>query len=787
MLRNYLKTAWRNLAKNKFYSFINLFGLTTGLAIGILILIWVQDQLSFDKFHSHAASLFKLENRVGTGSSTQIWQSTNGAIGVMGKNELPEIKAVARLRENYIYSLFRYKDKLLNEEHVVFADPSFFTMFDFGLIRGDQSNPFPDTYSMVLTQSTARKYFGDENPVGKVISVDDSVSFKVSGVIADFPRNSSMNADLFIPMNLARKLAMTPDPAQDINTDYIQYNFSTYFLLQPSTSLSLLSKKLRDIHLRNKPEDTDIDYLIMPISNMHLYHSDGTEAGMETVRMFAIISLLILAIACINYVNLSTARAMLRSKEVSLRKIVGAARRQLFFQFVIETGLLFFFTTMMAVGLLIILVPAFNNITEQELVLNFKDLRIWRIIALTITGTLLISSIYPALLLSSFEPLQALKGKISTRISDAGFRKILVVVQFAVSVILIIGTLIISKQLNYIRSRELGYDKDHVLSFTMRSLTDHYDAFKSDLLKMPGVLGVTRASSNIIRIGGQSGDNWWDGKKEGETMMIRPVAVDKDFIPFFKIKMIAGENFRGDGSDSTHFILNEAAVERIRARDPIGKSFKLWKTKGTIIGVMKDFHMASMKQKIDPVVFIYEPRNSTRVYIRTTGKDAAHTIAYAEKEWKRYNAGFQFSYAFLDENFDSLYKGEQKTGWLFDSFALVAILISCLGLLGLATYTAQVRTREIGIRKVLGASVAGIVSLLARDFLRLVALAILIAIPVAWYTMNSWLQDFAYKTDIGWSVFALAGLAAILIATFSISFQAIKSALANPVKSLRTE
>lgn len=787
MFKNYLKTAWRNLSKNKFYSFINLFGLTTGLAIGILILLWVQDQRSYDQFNSKQADIYKLENRVGTGSSIQIWQSTNAAIGLMGKNELPQIKEFIRMRDNYTYSLFKYKDKLFAEDNATFTEPSIFTVFDFPLVKGNVANPFPDDYSIVMTEATAKKYFGSDDPIGKVISADDSVNFKVTGVIKDFPKNSSIKADFFLPMSLARKLSITNDPAHSIDNDFNQYNYGTYFLLQPGTDLKKLSKQLRDIHLRHNPDDTDIDYLFLPLSKMHLFKSDGTEAGMQTVRMFTIIALLILVIACINYVNLATARAMLRSKEVSLRKIVGAARSQLFLQFILETTMLFLMTAVMAIALAIVLVPLFNQITGQELAINLRDFQIWKIILVTIIGTLVISSIYPALLLSSFEPLKALKGKISTRISDAAFRKILVVTQFAVSIVLIVSTLIISKQLNYIHTKELGYNKDHVMYFTMRNLMDHYDALKADLLKRPGVVAVTRASSNIVQIGGQTGSNWWEGKQEGETMMVRPLAVDKDFIPFFKISLVTGNNFTGDGSDSLHYILNESAIARMGLKNPIGSPFTLWGNKGTIIGVVKDFHLGSMKNKIEPAVFLYNPKMSNKIYIKTDGQNASSVIAFTEDEWKRYNAGFNFNYTFLDDTFNNLYKGETRTGWLFDVFSLVAILISCLGLLGLATYTAQVRRREIGIRKVLGASVFGIVRLMATDFMKLVVISILIASPIAWYYMHSWLQDFAYKTNIGWMVFALAGLAAVLIAALAISFQAIKSALANPVKSIRTE
>jgi putative ABC transport system permease protein len=353
--------------------------------------------------------------------------------------------------------------------------------------------------------------------------------------------------------------------------------------------------------------------------------------------------------------------------------------------------------------------------------------------------------------------------------------------------VLITGTLIIGNQLSYIRSKKLGYDKDHVLSCNMIEMRNHFDAVKADLMSQPGISNVTWASVDIIQYGGHTGDNSWDGKEKGETLMLSPMGIDKDFISFFKIQMKEGSGFTGTVSDSTHFILNEAAVKAARIKDPIGKKFKLWQTEGTIIGVVKDFHFASMREKIDPAIFHYEPNKYGQLYIKTTGKDAPKAIAALETEWKKYNAGFPFTYAFLDETFNNLYQSEQRTGLLFNIFAAIAIFISCLGLLGLAAYTAQIRTREIGVRKVLGASIPGIIRLLASDFIKLVLIAIVIATPVSWYVMNKWLQDFAYKINIGWVVFILSGLVAILIALFTISFQSVKAALANPVKSLRTE
>lgn len=788
MLRNYFITAWRNLVKNKLYSVINITGLTIGLTVGVLLLIWVQDEFSFDGFHKKQANIYKLENMVGTGSSRQLWSVTAAPIGVLAKKEIPGVEDAVRISYNGYYQLFKYNDKVFNEQNKFFTDPSLFSIFDFTMISGNPANPYPDDNSVVLTETMAKKYFADEEPMGKIITADDKISFKVTGIVKDFPKNSTFQADMLFPMSLlAKNMYAGNTEGKNMDNDFVQFNYNTFLLLKPGFSFDGFAEKLAKIHLRIKPDDTDAEYVVLPLRKMHLHRADGSEGGFSTVRMFFIIAILILVIACINYVNLSTARSMLRAKEVSLRKIVGAARSQLFIQFIVETALLFLFATFFALGLIYLLMPLFNRISGKELAINFLDRRIWSIILYTITGTMIVSSIYPALLLSSFEPLKALKGKISAKISDAVFRKILVVVQFSFSMILIAGTIIIGNQMSYIRSKSLGYDKDHVLSCNMNEMKNHFEVVKAGLMNQPGISDVTAASVNIIRYGGHTGDNSWEGKENGETLMLSPMAVDKDFISFFKMQLKEGSDFGGSVADSTHFILNETALKAIRIKDPIGKKFKLWETEGTIIGIVKDFHFSSMRNKIEPAIFYYKPANYGQLYVKTTGKDAPKAIAAIEKEWKKYNAGFPFTYSFLDETFDNLYKAEERTGLLYKIFAAIAIFISCLGLLGLAAYTAQVRTREIGVRKVLGASVAGIIALLAKDFLKLVFIAIAIAIPVAWYAMNGWLQDFAYKISIGWRVFLLSACIAILIAVITISFQSIKASLANPVKSLRTE
>jgi len=788
MFKNYFKTAWRNLMKHKFYSSINIAGLTIGLTVGLLILLWVQDEFSYDRFHNNEQHIVKLENMVATGPARQLWTSTTAPIGVMAKKQIPGVKDVVRITENYYYGLYKYKDKVFSEERTLVTDASFFSMFDFNIIKGNAANPFPDSYSVVLTESAAKKYFGDENPLGKLISGDDKDNFKVTGVIKDFPKNSTIQGDMIFPMSLAAQKMYTGNTeGRNIDNDFHNFDYNTYLLLQPGFSFEGFAKRLRDMHLSVKPDDTDIEYVWLPLEKVHLYRADDGEGGINTVRMFAIIAILILVIACINYVNLSTARSMLRAKEVSLRKIVGAARTQLFAQFIVETTVLFSLAVMLSLVLVYALIPFFNKISGKEIILNFADYHIWEIISITILGTLIISSIYPALLLSSFQPIKSLKGKLSAGISNVVFRKALVVVQFSFSIILIAGTIVIGNQLQYIRSKQLGYDKENVLSIRMINMNKHLDAVKSELLKQPAITDVTFTNTNIIDFGNQTGANDWDGKQTGETVMVSPMNIQKNFIPFFKMQLVEGSNFTGAVADSMHFILNETAVKTMRIKNPVGKRFKLWQTEGTIIGVVKDFHFATMHTRIKPAVFYAQQITWGNIYIKTTGKDAAAAIASTEKEWKKYNADYPFKYSFLDDSYKRLYESEQRTGSLFNIFAAIAIFISCLGLLGLAAYTAQVRTKEIGVRKVLGASIQNILQLLAADFIKLVFIAIVFAMPVAWFAMNKWLESYAYRINISWFVFVASGLLAIAIALVTVSFLAIKAAMVNPVNSLRTE
>ncbi|HEY4326743.1 MAG TPA: ABC transporter permease [Mucilaginibacter sp.] len=791
MIKNYFKTAWRNILKNKFYASINIIGLTVGLTVGLLILLWVNDELSFDRFNTKAGQLYQMQAQIGTGSSKQIWAGVQGPVATYALKEVPGVQNAVRIVNTWEYSVFRYKDKLLGpgDNGNYYVDPSFFKIFDFKLLRGNVNTPFPNDKSIVITESTAKRFFGDADPIGKTLLADNKDNYTVAGLMADPPENSSIKFDMLFSINVRKNQYNPKDYWKSMDEDWGNYYTNTFLQIQPGVSLRSVEDKLTKIHIQHQPgpDASKIKYQMQPFLNIHLYNPDGSPSGLQTVRIFLIVAIFILLIACINYVNLSTARAMLRSKEVSIRKIIGAERKQLFAQFIIETVLFFSIALVLAFVAIELLMPLYNNVSGKQMQFNLFDAGVWKVIGLTVLATLIASSIYPALLLSSFKPISALKGKISLGIGNTAFRKVLVVTQFIFSIGLIIGTLVINGQLKYIREKELGYDKSYVFSFGMRDMQKNYEAVRAELLNQPGIHGVTSSSDNIISIGNNTGDTDWDGKEPNSLFLIHPMYIDKYYMDFFKVKLAAGKSFSGFKTDSSHYILNETAVRMTGITNPLGKRFKLHDINGTIIGVVKDFHFASLRQKIEPAVFAFNPGNDWRISIRTTGAEAPKAIQSARKLWKQYNSAFPFEYKFLDEDFDNMYKTDQRSGTLFSAFATIAILVSCLGLFGLATYTAQVKLKEIGIRKVLGASVANITSMLSKDFLILVIISLIIASPIAWFAMNKWLQDYAYRINIQWWVFALSGVMAILIAFVTISFQAIKAALANPVKSLRSE
>jgi len=791
MIKNYFKTAWRNLWHNKFYSAINITGLAIGLAVGIMILLWVQDELSYDNFHRNANTIYKINSHIGTGTSAQVWEGAPAPLAVFSK-QIPEVVSAVRINEIDQQILFKYQDKKFNEFKLAFVDSTFFSVFDFKLLEGNPAKPFDDINSIIITSSEAKKYFDDKDALGKIL-VTDRGNFIVSGVVQDFPENSSLHYNMLLSMGWYTKEFAASGGNGDWKTmdeDLGNYYFSIYLQLGKDVSSETVAKKISQLYIDKRKGDADAKnnfFVLQPLRTLHLIAADGNISALQTVRIFLIVALLILFIACINYVNLSTARSILRSKEVSVRKIIGAAKTQLFIQFIIGSVLLFSFASVLAFIIIYLLLPLYNEIAGKHLIFSFTNSNVLLVVASAIIGALAIASIYPALQLSSFKPLQALRGKVSAGIGNTFFRKTLVITQFVFSVGLIIATIVISRQLRYTREKDLGFDKEYVFAFGLRKeMHGHFEAVRNELLKQPGISGVASINGTVTGVNGTTSDTYWEGKEADRTFLIHPNGIDKYLIPLLKMKIVSGNNFTGLPADSVHFILNETAVRQAGIKDPIGKSFTLWDKKGTIIGVVKDFNYASLKTAIEPAIFYYDPSCWT-LYVKTTGADISKAIAAAGKIYKQYAVEFPFSYSFLDDDFNRMYQNDQRTGILFNVFASVAILISCLGLFGLAAYTAQVKTKEIGIRKVLGASVVTLTGLLAREFILLVLAAFVIASPIAWFAMNKWLQDFAYRINISWWIFLLTGLLALIIALLTVGFQTVKAAITNPIKSLRTE
>lgn len=791
MIKNNLKIAWRSLWKNKFYTAINISGLAVGLATAIMLLLWVHNELSYDKFHKGYQNIYQLSAHFISNGNNLTWNGVPGPLAVLAKS-IPEVQSVVRTQEQFDQVLSnKEKRSIFDGNNIAFADSGFFSLFSFHLLKGNPATLLAGNNSVVITRSTAQKLFGSEDAVGKMVEYYKNY-FTVTGVLENFPANSSIHYDAIFPMGFyAQQFTQSGGNGswKTIDEDMGDYSFNTFVKLKPAADASKTGRTFSAAYKKARNGDSETSFRLQNLADIHLVSADGNNASLRMVQIFMLVVILLLAIASINYVNLSTARSLIRAKEVSIRKIIGAKKQQLFYQFIVETVLLFCFATVMAIVLVVLFMPLYNNISGKILTFTVFDVNVWKVAGPAILGTLIASGIYPAILLSSFKPIEALKGKISSGIGVASFRKALVVFQFAISVILIVCTIIMSNQMSFIKNKDLGYDKSYVFSVPLpQEVTDHLDAVKTELQKKPAIVKVASSDAyDISNVGSSTGDIDWKGKPAKSNMMITQVTADSDFISIMKFQFVEGSNFSGLPADSAHYILNETAVKGMGLKAPyVGQQISFHDRKGTILGVLKDFHFHSLKEKITPFLFFSRWKGNI-LYVRTTATNAHQAVTAAEKQYKRYAGNTPFRYTFLDKSFEAQYTSDQRAGTLFNVFAGIAIFISCLGLFALVTYTAQVKTKEIGIRKVLGASVPGLVQLLSKDFLKLVFISVIIAIPIAWWAMHNWLQGFAYRVNITWPVFLFAGLIAACIALLTVSFQAIKAAVANPVTSLRAE
>ncbi|MBV6440629.1 MAG: hypothetical protein EPGJADBJ_02301 [Saprospiraceae bacterium] len=800
MLRRQLSFAFRALRRDRIYALLNLAGLATGLAAALLVLLWVQDELTFDRSHRQGKNIVRVLTNWDFGGKREWTETTPANLAPAAKAELPEIQEAVR-EWNFHVRTFQIGAALVEAEKVLIVDKGFFDLFDFPLLRSDGSAPLSTPNGILLTETLARKFFADADPLGKTLRFDNKIDLVVTGILKDPPSNSSIQFSCLMPWEpVANQLVR--DPKQAFHWGMMSY--TTWFLLRPEADREALAHKLAALvaRHRNQPDDGEFWYALQPLHQVYLdsgmlsWASADQTGDRRTIAVFGLIGLLVLAIACINYVNLATARATTRAKEVGVRKAIGAGRGELFVQFMAESALLILVATGMAMLLAAALLPTFNELSGKHFSsAQFLQPVVLRVVAGTAVLALLLAGIYPALLLTRFNPVAVLKGQFfsfgkSSGSTGAALRKTLVTGQFVFSLILITSAFIISRQMAYVREAKLGFERENVIFMSMYGKKAPAAVVKDELQGKPGIASVSMSDNNIVGIGSQNGGMDWEGKPPGKEMPIWQLGVDGDFQVFFGLQLAEGRWFRPElnGWDTTSFILNEAAVREMGFQNgATGKWVDFNGTKGTIAGVVRDFNFRSLHDAIEPLILYQNPEWMDAFYIKTAAGQTQEAIASAQAVFEKFNPGKVFKYKFLDEQYDQQYKAETRTGLLFNLFAGLAVLISCLGLLGLATFAAQHRAKEIGIRKVLGASVGSITGLLAKDFLKLIVLAIVIASPVVFWAMNKWLQDFAYRIEIEWWVFAAAGAVAMALAFLTVGFQSVKAALANPVKSLRSE
>ncbi len=803
MLINYFKIAWRNIKRNKLFSAINILGLSIGIALCFMIMLYVQDELSYDRFNKNADRIVRVIFNASLNGGKISESFVMAPVAATIKKDFPEVKETARLQSVGSVKV-TYDHKTFKNDELAYVDPSFFNLFTLPLIAGDEKSALMQPHTLIITRKTAEKYFGNENPIGKTLGFNDNTEmFKVTGVIENIPANSHFHFDIF-----ASTVGWEPAGSDS----WMSGSFHTYLLLKPNADYAAMETRFpamvekymgpqiqRDMGMslsQFRTKGNELGFVLQPLTSLHLHSGTSFElepGGSSTyVYIFGAIALFMLLVACINFINLSTAGASRRAKEVGIRKVAGSGKFQLIRQFLSESILIALFALMIGFVLVRLALPAFNNISGKHLLFDTKP-----VLAFILTGLLVgvIAGIYPAFYLSSFKPIAVLKGKLTADNNSFGLRRTLVVFQFFISVTLIIGTIVVYQQMKYIQNKKLGYDKEQLITIPNSwALGKNEQAYKQELLRDPRILNAT---SSWFKPAGPTNTNNAMVYPEGhdnQAMKTIEYHIDEQYIPTLGMQMAIGRNFSKDfAMDSLGMIINESAVKAFgwNMTDAIGKKLvRVNSDKGTnvafhVVGVVKDFNFNSLHNPISPLLMTLQPEGGLIFKVNTT--DISGLLATMKKRWDAFNTGESFSYSFMDDLYNKTYAAEQKTGTILNIFSALTIFVACLGLFGLATYAAEQRKKEIGVRKVLGASVSQITNLLSKEFLKLVLIASLIAFPAAWWAMNQWLQSFAYRINISWWIFAIAGISALMVALITVSFQAIKAAIANPVTSLRSE
>ncbi len=789
MLKNYFLTAWRNLLKTKGYSTLNISCLAIGMAVALLIGLWVYDQYSYDKFLPDYQRLYQVRRNFNSNGTTLNFMTTSIKLADALQRQIPDIEYVAIRSGNNQHVLLNKENRAMLPGVDVGSD--FLKMFAYPMVAGDPATALRETYSIVLTKSAAAALFGKEDPMGKMVRIDNQHDLKVTGVLENVPYNTELKFDYLIPFQY--ESVTNNYVSGGAGNSFSNNSFNIYVKLKPQVTYAQVAPKIKDIeHTETNSQNAMLSQVVLqPIAHWHLYgnYVNGIEEGgfLDYVRMFTVIGILVLLIACINFINLTTARSEKRAREVGVRKAIGSLRSDLIIQFLAESLLLTLCAGALALLLAQLVLPAFNDLTQSHIRIPFANLVFWLVLLGSIGLTAFIAGSRPAFYLSSFQPVKVLKGQVTTGKGGSLSRQILVVVQFTCSIALIISTIIIYQQIQYTRNRPSGYDISRLMMTGMNSELDHnYTALKNEIIQKGIAVGVTRATSPATDVYWHSGVANWPGKRAGETIEMGTILVGDDYFKTVGMTLAEGRDF--NPADSLSVIYNEAAIRQMRIHQPVGQTIT-WDTTRKIIAVAKDALMVTPYSGADPTQFFYFPNNSGNVMMYRLSPSISTTDAVAQlnKLFSKYNPSYPYTYTFADDKYAEKFSLEVLVGKLAGVFAGLAIFISCLGLFGLAAYVAEQRTKEIGIRKVLGATIPQVWTLLTRDFILLVGVSCLIASPLAWYFLHNWLMKYDYRISIGAGVFFLAGGMALVITIITISFQALRAATSNPTRALRSE
>ena len=785
MLLNFFKIAWRNLLKNKAFSFLNIAGLTIGMASATLILLWIQNEWSYDRFHANKDSIYEAWNRGIADGELQCWNSTPSVLGPALKQEFPDVAQMARTNSGWFVT--SVGDKKMSSQYLM-VDPEFLSMFSFPFLKGNSKTALTDGQSIVITEKMAKKMFGDEQAMNKIIQIDHN-NFTVTGILKDLPPNTRFQFEYLLPWAYLKKIGWEDESWGD---NYV----NTFIQLKTTSNATSVNEKIKGITIRHSDGKEHQEIFLHPLAKWHLNSrfENGIAVGgeIENVRLFTIIAVFILLIACINFMNLSTARSEKRAKEVGIRKVAGAYRSLLILQFLGESLMITLIAGIFAILIVQLSMPAFDLLVGKQLSLPFHNINFWACIIAFIAFTAVLAGSYPAFFLSSFQPISVLKGSFKKAHALVTPRKILVVIQFTFAIVLIIGTMVVTQQMRYARMRDVGYERNKLLyHYLTGDVNERFPLLKNELLSSGIASSVSRTSSPLTQGWSNTWDLEWAGKVPGDKTIFENFRSDEQLVQTAGMKIIEGRdmNLTEFPTDSSGILLNESAVKAMGFKNPLGQQVKHGDQTFHVVGVIKDFLLRSPYEPIQPMVIKgYQSHGLNVVNMKLTGNfSTAESLKKLADIFRKYNPDYPFEYHFVDEDYAVKFDDMKRTATLSALFAGLTILITCLGLFGLASFVAAQRTKEIGLRKVLGATVMDLWQMLSKEFVILVMISLLIATPAAYYFMNQWLQNFPYRTGLSWWIFAAAGSGALMITLLTVSYQSIKASLANPVKSLRTE